>query len=167
VIHQGTSGNDSLDYNLSDDSVALVGLAGNDTLIGSDGNDILVGGQGDDVLTGGDGVDVFKWNSGDQIGSTDTGDHITDFAMGAGGDVLNLADLLQGEDGMDALGLSNYLHFTSNGTDTTIEVTTGGAGAVVDQYIVMEGVGDLTVNGTVSDQAIIQSMLTNNKLITD
>jgi hypothetical protein len=81
----------------------------------------------------------------------------------SGGDVLDLSDLLQGESN-DAATLDNYLSFSLVGGDTVINVSTTNGGPV-SQTIVLDGV-DL-VTGFANDQAIIQSLLDNNKLITD
>lgn len=43
-------------------------------------------------------ADVFEWRLGDQgTGATPASVQITDFTLGAGGDVLDLRNLLQGE----------------------------------------------------------------------
>jgi hypothetical protein len=100
-------------------------------------------------------------------------DTVVDFVDA--GDKLDLRDLLQGETQLGGVtgNLTNYLHFTTSGSDTVIQVSSAGgfssgfnAGAV-DQTILVENV-DLTVGGTLtSDQQIIQQLLANNKLITD
>ncbi|MGZ4998151.1 MAG: type I secretion C-terminal target domain-containing protein, partial [Methylobacter sp.] len=198
----GSSGNDVLVGGYGNDT--LIGLGGNDTLSGGFGNDTLNGGDGNDILSGGAGADTlvggkgndimtgndflvtdtFVWNLGDQ-GTTaapaiDTINNFDTGAAAAGGDVLNLKDLLVGEhDGATAgvpSNLESYLHFDKVGADTVISVssqgsTTGSFDATkVDQTITLTGV-DLvtahTVAGVMDQAAIIQQILTDQKVVTD
>jgi len=159
-ILNGGGGNDILD-----------GGAGNDILSGGAGNDILIGGQGDDILTGGAGSDTFKFMAGDHIGTV-AGDKITDFQVGVGGDTLNLADLLTGENSTSS-SLSQYLTFStqsnSSGTvDTVMTIDVNGAGSgTPGQTITFQGV-DLTAGGTLAtNTAIIDNLLTNGNLQVD
>ncbi|HSN40445.1 MAG TPA: type I secretion C-terminal target domain-containing protein, partial [Burkholderiales bacterium] len=165
----GTSGNNDLGGAGGNDT--LVSGAGSDTLSGGDGNDLLIGGSGNDMLTGGMGTDTFKWVLGDALSTTVPVDHITDWGAGGVADKLDLRDLLQGEThvGTDPGTLANYLHFTAvnSGADTAIQVKSHGATGVVDQVIVLDGVGDLTAGGANTDAAIITALLTANKLIVD
>ena len=146
----------------------IVGLAGNDTLKGLSGTDLLDGGKGNDTMTGGAGADTFVWHLGDQgTPGTPAADIITsgDFTTGVGGDKLNISDLLQGE---NSGSLTNYLHFVSDGTNTTISIsTTGGysggyVASATDQTIQLNG-----VNLTGGDSAIINQLKNNGNLITD
>ena len=172
----------------------LTGSSGNDILVGGDGNDILnggsagadtfVGGKGNDTLTDGSaGIsDTFKWMAGDEsTTNTPATDTITDFdtvAGSLGGDVLDLASLLQGES-QEAGNLALYLHFSLDGADTVLEISTtgqfkpsdgnninplGGASANdVNQVIVFSGVN---LVGSATSQDTIITQLTD-KLITD
>jgi hypothetical protein len=173
----GNAGTDSLTGGTGDDR--LDGGDGNDTLNGGAGSDLLIGGKGNDTLTGGLlGADIFAWKLGDAgtVGTPAT-DTITDFDAGArasGGDVLDLRDLLIGETAGTLLGqdnLSNYLHFEKSGANTVVHVSTNGGyatgfNASLDvQTITLQNV-DL-VTGFGNDQAIIQELLTKQKLITD
>ncbi|WP_421910764.1 Ig-like domain-containing protein [Marinobacter sp.] len=171
----GYQGNDSL-TGLGGSDI-LRGGDGNDTLDGGAGNDILIGGAGNDTLSGGDGLDVFRWESGDEsLPASPQTDTISDFTfapVSAGGDTLDLADLLQGEGriGMDPGNLANYLHFEWNASATTISVSTTGGflggfdAAQVDQVIVLTGV-DLT-QGSISDQDIIADLIGQGALLVD
>ena len=172
----GTTGNDT-----------LLGGAGNTTINGGNGNDNILGGQGNDTLTGGAGVDTFRWVLSDNGTTTNPAtDTITDFDKTAvtldslkqpngGGDILDIRDLLVGEShsGTAAGNVPNFVHFELNAGNTIIHISTTGAygtgGFAVgkdDQRITLTGV-DLTSNSTLSDNAIIQSLLTANKLIID
>ncbi len=127
-------------------------------------------------MTGGLGSDTFRWDFADRgtVGKPAV-DTITDFnaaAKASGGDVLDLRDLLQGENHTSGAGnLANYLHFEKVGGDTLVHISSGGAygsGGFVaskdDQRIMLSGV-DLTTVGT--DQQIIQDLLNKGKLVTD
>ncbi len=157
----------------------LYGEAGNDTLYGGTGNDTLYGGAGNDTLVGGLGADTFAWSLADHgTAGAPAQDTIICFdvaAKSSGGDVLDLRDLLQGE---NAGNLSNYLHFEQRGSDTIVHVSSSGGFATdahnvgttyssgaEDQTIVLQGV-DL-VGTEMLDQQIIQNLLNNGKLVTD
>jgi large repetitive protein len=169
-IIYGLAGNDTLNGGAGND--ILRGGAGNDTLNGGEGNDILIGGKGNDTLTGGAGVDVFKWDRGDDgVAGAPARDTIVDFnkaSVSQGGDILDVRDLLQGE---NSTNLVNYLHFEKSGSDTVIHISSNGgfAGSFssgqTTQQIVLTGV-DL-VSGQSNDAAIITNLLSQQKLITD
>jgi hypothetical protein len=157
----------------------LNGGAGNDGLRGGAGDDVLVGGAGNDVLRGDAGADVFRWELADRgTAGTPASDIIMDFdnaTPAAGGDVLDLRDLLQGEatSGGVSGNLANYLHFTVSGGTTTIAISSTGAfsggysAGAVDQSIVLQNV-DLTSGGSLStDQQIINDLLSKSKLLVD
>ena len=150
-------------------------LAGNgsDTLNGGGGNDILIGGQGADTMTGGTGADVFRWSLADQ-GTTTTpaADRITDFDNSAAGDKLDLRDLLIGEHSGAGANLTSYLHFALSGSDTVISISSSGGftGGVYNPTAVDERITLTSVNlvGSFSnDAAIINDLLTRNKLVVD
>lgn len=143
-------------------------------LIGTDGDDTLVGSPGNDIMTGGTGADTFVWNLGDQgVPGAPMVDKVMDFnaaPFAGGGDRLDLKDLLQGENQAGGTGnLTDYLHFTESGGHTTIHISTSGGfsggynAALVDQQIILQ---NTTLTG-LDDQAIIQNLLTNGKLVTD
>lgn len=160
----GTSGADNLVGTSAKDT--LVGLAGNDTLSGGGGADLFDGGKGSDNMAGGSGVDTFVWHLGDAgIFGTPAVDVVNNFTATASGDKLNISDLLQGE---NSGSLANYLHFVSDGTNTTISIsTTGGyssgyVASATDQTVQLNG---LNLTGT--DSAIINQLKNNGNLITD
>ncbi|OZI50367.1 hypothetical protein CAL25_12260 [Bordetella genomosp. 5] len=143
----------------------LHGGAGSDRLDGGSGNDTLIGGKGNDTLLGGTGSDTFKWELSDQgTIAAPAVDVIKDFSTAKpadGGDILDLKDLLIGEkDGT----LTQYLNFQKDGNNTVININTQGQiGQGADQKIVLENV-DLTQNGTLDNQAIINDLLQKGKL---
>ena len=169
----------------------LVGGDGNNTLSGGAGQDYLSGGKGNDTLTGGNDRDTFAWSLADR-GSPGTPaiDRITDFNTGvfsnvdgatSTGDRLDLRDLLQGEwsNLVPNVGnLRNFIDVERSGSDTILHISSTGqfnasntssstvgtnTSAVEDLRIVLEGV-NLT-SGATTDQAVIQNLLQNGKLI--
>jgi Ca2+-binding RTX toxin-like protein len=168
----GDAGNDTLNGNDGDDFIS--GGDGNDIITGGLGADVILGGAGNDTLTGGAGVDVFRWEFADRgTTSSPATDVITDFDPAAvGGDVLDIRDMLTGEQHVSGTGnLTSYLHFEVVGANTIVHISNNGGfsngfSPTKDvQRITLTGV-DL-VTGFADDQAIIQNLLTNNKLITD
>src|SRR5690606_31709927 len=107
---------------------------------------------GSDTLVGTLGADTFKWNLNDQgTAGAPVQDQVVNFNSSQG-DTLDLADLLQGE---SAANLTDYLHFSSDGTHTTIHISsqgsfTGGVydASVTDQTIVLQNVN---LSGTDAD----------------
>jgi len=162
----GGAGDDRLEGGAGDD--LLAGGAGNDVIFGDAGDDRLVGGSGNDSLIGGDGIDIFALESGDEgtiaVPAIDT---IEDFTPGMGGDVLDLSDMLQGEDVVSLDGFLNF-NYDSGSGNTTISIDVDGDSGIFEsaQEIVLAGV-DLTANGTLSDQQILDSLLSNGNLIVD
>ncbi|HNV89274.1 MAG TPA: Ig-like domain-containing protein [Methylotenera sp.] len=173
----GDAGNDTLNGNDGNDFIS--GGDGSDTINGGIGADIIIGGAGNDTLTGGSVgiVDTFRWELADRgTTSAPATDVITDFdpaAVGAGGDVLDLRDLLSGEShtGVDSGNLASYLHFEVVGANTVIHISNNGGFS--NGFSPTKDVQKITltdvdlVTGFADDNAIIQNLLTNNKLITD
>jgi VCBS repeat-containing protein len=168
---EGTVGNDTLTGSPGVVNDLLTGLAGSDNLDGGAGNDVLIGGADNDLtLTGGDGADVFKWELGDESTAPAATDTVTDLAPVE--DVLDLRDLLVGEEHMDGIGnLAGYLNFTVSGTDTIVQISTTGELATTgaDQQITLSGVNvyDYFTPGGSDNVALIQAMLNQGKLIVD
>ncbi|MDP3608563.1 MAG: Calx-beta domain-containing protein [Methylophilus sp.] len=176
----GNGGNDAISGGAGADSIfggdgadRLDGGQGDDVLDGGSGNDILIGGAGNDTLTGGSGSDVFVWTLADNgtVGAP-ANDVITDFSTQANVDKLDLRDLLQGEtaEGIGA-NLESFLHFEKVGDNTVLHISNTGAfssgfNASQDTQVITLNNVDL-VTGFADDQAIIQNLLSNNKLITD
>jgi subtilisin-like proprotein convertase family protein len=84
-VISGGAGADDMSGDAGEDE--LRGDSGHDRIQGGAGADLLIGGADADVMTGGEGRDVFEFRTGDGF------DRITDFATGAGGDVLHLVDV--------------------------------------------------------------------------
>ncbi|EKD98561.1 MAG: RTX toxin exported protein, partial [uncultured bacterium] len=128
----------------------VVGGSGNDTLTGNSsanvimgdgGSDILSGLGGADTLTGGSSSDIFVFKAADVGTGVDT---ITDFKVAPvaeGGDVLDLASVLQGTGANDS-NLGAFLLFSNDGTNTTISVDLDGSGSGASpvQLVTLHGV---------------------------
>jgi hypothetical protein len=83
------------------------------------------------------------------------------------GDVLDLRDLLQGE---NSGNLADYLHFEKSGSDTLVHVKSTGAAGAEDQTVILQGLdlyAGLGLASGATDAAVIQEMLTRGKLVTD
>jgi hypothetical protein len=150
---------------------AVLGTPGDDILNGTVYNDIISGGAGDDTLTGGAGDDVFKWSLADAgTAGTPAVDVITDFNTAANTDKLDLRDLLTCE-AHTAASLDNFLHFEKSGSDTIVHVSSNGGFssgynfANEVQTITLQGV-DL-IGSSTTDLDVIQTLINNQKLITD
>jgi Ca2+-binding RTX toxin-like protein len=92
--------------------------------LGSSGSDRLDGGDGADTLIGGYGRDTFAVG---KIGGLDT---ILDFQGGAGGEVLDLSDVLIGYDGVTS-DANDFVKFTNAGGGTLVQVDADGASGSV------------------------------------
>ncbi|MFC3626972.1 type I secretion C-terminal target domain-containing protein, partial [Vogesella amnigena] len=162
----------------SGESDTLHGTAAANILQGGAGDDWLVGGGGSDTLTGGADNDTFVWEFGDQgTPGTPVTDTVTDFARNpvdaTQKDMLDLSDLLQGEDGMSNTDLGKYLHFSDDGAGgTLVQISSGGQfngsnyATATDQAIVLQGV-NYDLLGSTSDADIINLLKTNQNLKTD
>ena len=119
----------------------LDGGAGDDTLSGGAGNDTLNGGTGADILTGGAGSDIYVWHAGE----TGALDKITDFAAGAGGDVISLHDLLPGyiEGTSD---IHQFVQLTQSAGKSTISIDASGSGSFTASLIELQGITGVTLD---------------------
>jgi Ca2+-binding RTX toxin-like protein len=121
-------------------------------LVGNGGNDTIDGGAGNDILTGGSGSDTFIRHALSAEGR----DTIKDFHTGAGGDKLDVHDVLSGF----VNGASNpndFVHLTQSGGNTTVQIDANGAagGHSYTSVAVLTGVTGVTVNELVNDGNIV------------
>ena len=102
--------------------------------------------------------DLYIWNaSNDDSTITQNTDSIAQFNLGSDGDILQLNDLLlDSEEPLD-----QFLHFSYDGKDTTIEINTHQEGA--DQHFLVMNNMDLTTMGN-TDGEIIQNLLQQGNL---
>lgn len=99
----------------------IIGNSGNNTLNGGAGNDFLHGGDGQDSLIGGTGIDTFDYDV-----LSEAGDTISGFTRGLGGDVLNLADLLEGFTIVGDVFNDGYLNFFASAGNTIVQLDSDG-----------------------------------------
>jgi Ca2+-binding RTX toxin-like protein len=122
----------------------IIGSAFGDTLTGSAGNDVIVGGAGADTLDGNGGSDTFKFRGSD-ASSVDTINGFSSAATGAGGDVLDIGDLLIGSPSVTTGNIGDYLEIRESGGNTIVSIdrdgTTGTYG--FQDFAVLSGVTGL------------------------
>ncbi|AGW93168.1 hypothetical protein N234_24360 [Ralstonia pickettii DTP0602] len=139
----GSSGND-----------VLRGGAGDDSLAGGSGNDTLIGGAGVDILTGGAGSDTFAFLRADPASV----DKITDFdraPAAAGGDVLDLSDLLSGVT-VTTANAAQFVRLSEVDGNTVVSLDRDGSGtaAAFQDVAVLQGVVGLDLNTLLSNSNI-------------
>lgn len=132
-------------------------------IVGSSGDDYLFATDVDDVLIGGAGSDTFKWTLATQGGD----DTVMDFNASEG-DVVDIADLLQGE---ETGSLTEYISVTESPEGTLIELTPMGDGSSATQSIMLDGVSfaDLGIDTSTmtTDEAIINHLVDSGHINID
>jgi Ca2+-binding RTX toxin-like protein len=133
-----------------------IAITEDQTFEGGDGNDILTGGSGSDILTGGLGDDLFVWTASDDIdtdGNPADGipvDVVTDFRDNGDADVIDISDLLVGEE-LPGADISDYLSMEDTVDGVVLHINSQGElGTEGDtQVIKLDGTNytDLGVNG--------------------
>lgn len=127
----GEDGDDALSGNDGND--ILRGRSGFDFLDGGTGNDKLYGGDGDDILSGGSGLDNLYGEAGSDTFlfneyEPGTMDIVRDFTAGSGGDILDIAGVLDFDSGLGNI-LSDFVRLqTVGGTSTRVQVDIDGTG---------------------------------------
>lgn len=143
----------------------LGGNASNNVLSGFGGDDLLTPNGGNDTLTGGSGRDTFIFTTADSNSTHIISDFVAqEPATNPNGDKLDLSGLLSGLGVTDATpeaNLANYLHFSSNGTNTTIDVKPDGVNATA--HIQLNAI-DLTNGNTNSDAQVIHNLMQHHNL---
>lgn len=154
------------DLNIIETTTSAEGEVSNDILNGGDGNDILYGEGGDDILIGGNGDDDLYGGFGSDIILYDVlvsgVDTIFGFERGAGGDAINITDILEGYDsGSD--DILDFVQLTDNGNgDAVLSVDVDGTGgdfaalAIIQGGVGTDTLADLISNGNlVVDQSVV------------
>ena len=151
-------GNDITVTGGSGDNV-LSGLGGNDTLFAGTGNDLLLGGDGGDFIFLDSGLDTAVGGAGNDTFrpiSLNGLDVIADFAVGPGGDLLDLESVFAAGFDFATDNINDFLRTSTANGSTTIQVDGDGTAngvAFVDL---------VTLQGVSTDLA---GLLTNGNLI--
>jgi hypothetical protein len=124
-----------------------------------------------DVLTGGTGSDVFAWSLADRgtpgLPHEFTVNNFDTTPFSAGGDRLDLRDLLSGE---TTVTLGNFLDFAKDGADTVISIASTGTGAA-DTTLRLTGVDLLAATLDLApgeaEAKIITDLVAQGKLLAD
>ncbi|MEC3767130.1 beta strand repeat-containing protein [Cupriavidus sp. SS-3] len=145
----GSAFNDSITGSAGND--VLRGGAGDDHLAGGAGNDLLVGGAGSDTLAGGAGSDTFRFLRA-EAASVDT---IADFDLApasAGGDVLDLSELLSGVS-VTGANVAQFVRLAEVDGNTVVSLDRdgGGSAAAFQDVAVLQGVVGLDLNTLLSN----------------
>lgn len=137
----GGLGDDKL-YGYQGDDV-LFGGAGTDNVQGGDGNDFIMGGLGYDNLYGGAGSDIFKLDQSVLFEGNTIYDGLRDFQVGAGGDKVDISEILvaSGYTGAtalaDAIGDGVIRIEVTQGTGTKIRFDADGFGGTSPRTIAL------------------------------
>lgn len=137
-----------------DGNDVLIGGAGNDTIYGQDGDDTILMGNGSDDIYGGRGDDQFIYDVFDGLADT-----IHDFDLGAGNDVLNITDILEGYDSLTD-NLADFVQVLNLNGDAHVNVKADGDTGAYVQMVVLTGIettlADLINNGNlVANQSVV------------
>lgn len=102
--------------------VTMYGGDGADTLVGGYGTNVMSGGNGADTMTGWSGcVDIFKFDAATAFDAVDTIQQLST------GDVIDISDILDGHYDPLTDVITDFVQFTTNGSNTDIYVDTTGS----------------------------------------
>jgi Ca2+-binding RTX toxin-like protein len=122
----------------------LKGTVAADVFGGNAAANRIDGGAGADILTGGGGADRFDYDA-----IAEGLDTITDFTRGAGGDTVDIRDVLVGY----APGTSSpgaFVQLAQSSGNTTVSVNADGSGSDFVALCVLQGVTGLVLNDMIS-----------------
>ena len=143
-----------------------VTVDGSGDIRGTDAGEVISGASGNNILTGGLGDDIFLFTAEDQgtVGTPDF-DKINDFNDNGEADVLDLSDLLVGEEGTD---LTAFLAVSEDAGAVVIDVNPDGLSGNTEQ-IRLEGttLADLGANALDTQVDIISDLITNGHIQVD
>ncbi|MGE4014592.1 MAG: calcium-binding protein, partial [Alphaproteobacteria bacterium] len=132
----------------------ILGGGGADQILGGLGDDIIHGGMGSDQMDGGTGADKFVFVPGDLSGGAV--DTIYNFQTGAGGDALDIADLLSG---YTPATKADYIKVVDDGSgNAKLQVDANGSAggsAYVDVAVLVGVSPSTTVDDLINDGNLI------------
>jgi len=138
--------------------VNAVGGGGSDILVGSSLADLITGNGGSDLLIGLGGSDTYDYNSIND-GGGGGGDTIADFTPGAGGDVLDIRDVLVGYTPDPGIFPFNFVQINYNvgpsGMSTQVMVDPDGVGGNYVTLVTLNGVAGLFLSDFMNNGNII------------
>lgn len=107
-------------------------------VIGSNGNDLIRGGTESDIFSGGSGSDTFIFDN-----TLRYADLITDFQLGAEGDILDFRGILTGniQEGL----VENYVHTENTDAGTMVSISNTGESGTFQHVVLLGGVFDVNV----------------------
>ncbi len=148
IEHVALIGGGTINATGNADANLLRGNATANILTGGDGADTLDGGLGIDRLSGGSGSDLFLRHA-----LNEGRDVITDFQTGAGGDVLDISDMLLG---FTAGNEGQFVQCVASGGATIVRVDANGSagGAHFNDVFIISG-GGLSLNTLIADGNLV------------
>ncbi len=157
VVVGANAANDTLNQSTATTGKVMHGLGGTDVMTGSAFADTLVGGAGNDVLTGGSGMDVFRYSF-----TNEGHDTLTDFTLGAGGDVLDIAHLL---DGATDSTIAQFVTLADAGSNVLkINLDANGNDSGADVSITFNGLSYSAAHA-LGDATFLQQMIHDGNLL--
>jgi len=131
--------------------LVLFGTDFHDVLLGSPQDDVIRGRGGPDTLVGFGGRDEFQFTDFN-VPAFPGPDTIVDFQPGPGGDVLNLADVIDFAAGGTA---SNFVRFLDVNGTSQLQINQDGIGSDFISVATLQGVSGLLLNDLLANGNLV------------